>query len=301
LVWSILGGIALERNDLTTAGQLLQDGIALSRQGGLMDDVILGLSSFARLCAYQDNTAGALAAIQEVKSIIDGYGVERMSTLAAAYLARHQLFAGQKQAAAQWAAEYQSTRAMPPREFEDLTLARVLLANREPDAVPLILNPLLETACSGGRNQVCIEAMILLSLVHQAKHETQSAVDWLGKALQLAAPEGFIRVFLDEGQPLLDLLPQARQFAPGLVDSILGSRQPEGASRSSPLQQLPAPLSEQELRVLKLIVAGKSNQQIADELVISVGTAKWHVHNVLQKLGVSNRPQAIARARELGV
>jgi LuxR family maltose regulon positive regulatory protein len=85
------------------------------------------------------------------------------------------------------------------------------------------------------------------------------------------------------------------------VDSILGSRQPEGAARSSPLQQLPAPLSEQELRVLKLIVAGKSNQQIADELVISVGTAKWHVHNVLQKLGVSNRPQAIARARELGV
>jgi LuxR family maltose regulon positive regulatory protein len=60
-------------------------------------------------------------------------------------------------------------------------------------------------------------------------------------------------------------------------------------------------LSEQELRVLKLIVAGKSNAEIADELVISVGTAKWHVHNVLQKLGVGNRPQAIARARQLGI
>jgi LuxR family maltose regulon positive regulatory protein len=64
---------------------------------------------------------------------------------------------------------------------------------------------------------------------------------------------------------------------------------------------LPEPLSEQEARVLTLIVAGKSNQEIADELVITVGTAKWHVHNVLQKLGVSNRPQAIARARTLGI
>jgi LuxR family maltose regulon positive regulatory protein len=63
---------------------------------------------------------------------------------------------------------------------------------------------------------------------------------------------------------------------------------------------LPDPLSEQEMRVLNLMIAGKSNAEIAAELVISVGTAKWHVHNVLQKLGVNNRPQAIARARELG-
>jgi LuxR family maltose regulon positive regulatory protein len=63
---------------------------------------------------------------------------------------------------------------------------------------------------------------------------------------------------------------------------------------------LPEPLTEQELRVLDLIVEGNTNREIADELVISVGTAKWHVHNILQKLGVSNRSQAIARARELG-
>jgi LuxR family maltose regulon positive regulatory protein len=61
------------------------------------------------------------------------------------------------------------------------------------------------------------------------------------------------------------------------------------------------PLSEQEIRVLKLIAAGKSNQEIAEELVISVGTAKWHVHNILQKLGVSNRAQAMAKTRELGI
>jgi len=114
----------------------------------------------------------------------------------------------------------------------------------------------------------------------------------------LAALEGYIRIFLDKGEALLDLLPKARQAAPELVDAILDGLRAE--SGKSPLDQLPEPLSEQELRVLDLIVAGKTNREIADELFISVGTAKWHVHNILQKLGVGNRSQAIARARELG-
>ena len=84
------------------------------------------------------------------------------------------------------------------------------------------------------------------------------------------------------------------------MDTLLALSQPERTVSSAPVDQLPEPLSEQEKRVLQLIVAGKSNREIAAELVISVGTAKWHVHNVLQKLGVSNRPQAIARARTLG-
>jgi len=145
-----------------------------------------------------------------------------------------------------------------------------------------------------------MEVMILMSLFHRAEKDIPAAVDWLSQALGLAAPEGFTRIFLDEGTALLDLLPKARQAAPELVDAILSSQQAESAPATSPLDQLPDPLSEQELRVLGLIVAGNSNQEIADELVISVGTAKWHVHNILQKLGASNRSQAIARARELG-
>jgi LuxR family maltose regulon positive regulatory protein len=179
-----------------------------------------------------------------------------------------------------------------------------LLATGRLEEIPSILNPLLEKAESAGRMQTCIEAMMLLGLFHHAKKDSQTAVDWLDKSLRLAAPEGFVRIFLDEGKLLLDLLPKARPAAPEFVDLLLGQDQPEGESprfASAPIEQLPDPLSEQEIRVLKLIMAGKSNQQIADELVISVGTAKWHVHNVLRKLGVGNRPQAIARARELGI
>jgi len=143
-----------------------------------------------------------------------------------------------------------------------------------------------------------MEVMILMAVFHRAEKDIPAAVDWLSQALRLAAPEGFIRIFLDEGKALLDLLPKARQTAPELVDAILGYLQVE--SDRVPTDQLPEPLSEQELRVLGLIVAGKTNREIADELFISVGTAKWHVHNILQKMGVSNRSQAIARARELG-
>lgn len=299
LAWSILGGIALERNDHVAAEPLLQDGITLSRQGGLLDDVVIGLVSLARLCAYQGNTSSAFDAVQEINAIVQGYGVQRMTLLASAYLARLHIYTGQKQAAKQWAEAYQSVRDSQAREFEDLTLVRVLLMTGDIASVSSILNPLLERAQCEGRLKSCMEIMILFALYHHAEKDISTAVDWLSRAINLAAPEGFVQTFLDEGDGLLDLLPKVRQSAPEFVDVIMNSYQGETDVIFSPLDQLPDPLSEQELRVLKLIVMGKVNKEIAEELVISVGTAKWHVHNVFQKLGVSNRPQAIALAKKL--
>ena len=299
LAETILGSIALERNDLAAAEEFLQNGIALSRRGGLIDDVILGLLFLARLHAYQGRVSNAFEVAQEMNTIIQGFGVERMSMLAAAYIASLQLYTNQESAAAQWAIEYQADRPDQPHELAELTLVRVLLKTGDRENVLSILDTLLKQAQAQGRVRTVIEAMILMALFHRAEKDIPAAVDWISQALGLAAPEGFIRIFLDEGESLLDLLPKARQAAPELVDVILGSLQAE--SGKSPLDQLPEPLSEQELRVLGLIVAGKTNREIADELVISVGTAKWHVHNILQKLGVSNRSQAIARARELGL
>ena len=298
LIESILGRIAFERNDLAAAEEFLQNGIALSRRGGLMDDVILGLSYLSRLYACQGRETNAFEVAQEVNALVQGFGVERMSMLAAAYIANLQLYTGQVEAAAQWAEGYQTARPSQPHEFTDLTLVRVLLKTGAREKAPSILDGLLKRAQAQGHVRTCIEVTILMALFHRAEKDTSAAVDWLSQALRLAAPEGFIRIFLDEGEMLLDLLSKARQAAPELVDAILGSLQAESGKK--PLDQLPEPLSEQELRVLGLIVAGKTNREIANELVISVGTAKWHVHNILQKLSVSNRSQAIARARELG-
>ncbi|MCB0207126.1 MAG: hypothetical protein KDH89_20080, partial [Anaerolineae bacterium] len=301
LAWNILGAIALERNDLPTAETCLQDGIALAWQGGLLDDLLVGLASRSWLCAYQGDLTGMQVALEEALSIVRAMDIPRAEQVAQAHVARIQHFLGQNEAAARWAADYLSSRAAPLREFEELTLTRVLLSSGELTPVEGILRPILQKAISTGRMQTYLEAMILLGLYHSAHGETDVALEWLEKSLELAAPEGYVRIFLNEGQPLLDLLPRLRSAAPELVDAILDAGLAPAESHATLLDSLPEPLTEQELRVLKLIIAGKTNADIAAELVISVGTAKWHVHNVLQKLGVGNRSQAIALARELGV
>jgi len=235
----VLGAIALERGDLRAAEALLQDGVALSRQGGLLDNVVTGLALQARLRAALGDGPGAVAAARDGLAITRAFGVPAMTARAAAALARAQLAAGETAAAQQWAASYRAGRDAAATDYEDLTLAQVLLAMNQPEAVPALARPALERATAAGWQDVRTEALRLLDLAQRPR----------------------------------DIPANAR---------------------------LPEPLSEQELRVLGLIMAGNSNREIAAELVISVGTAKWHVHNILQKLGASNRPQAIARARELG-
>ncbi len=302
LAWIILGGISLERNILPQAKQFIQDGIKLSRQGGLLDDVILGLSYLSRIYAIQGNQVEAYGSIHEVESIIQAFKVPRMSLLLKAHIARIQLALGDNKAAARWAEEYQSKREAIARiENVELTLARILLASGNLDSILSILEPVLEKAQATGQNQTSIEAMILLGLFDYAKKDIPSAKDWLNRVILLAEPEGYIRIFIDEGKHLADLLNYSRETSPQYVDKLLAMGEIMPASISAPNNKLPDPLSEQELRVLRLIVAGRSNREIANELVISVGTAKWHVHNILQKLGVNNRPRAIALVRELGI
>lgn len=301
LAWSLLGGIALERNNLADAERFLQTGLTLSRRAQLNDDITWGLIYLARLRVAQSNPQGAITTIQEAQNIVQAYGIPRLSHVIAAYVAHIQLITGRDQQALDWAREYKPIRGKNPVDHAELTLARVLLHFNKLDDVHDILNALLENAAQMGRGRTCIEAMTLYSWLNRAKGEAKNAVAWLEKALQRAAPENFVRLFLDEGAQLLELLPQARQSAPEFVDSIINAISTSPRLRPAPIEELPNPLSNQEIRVLKLIVNGKSNAEIAADLVISVGTAKWHVHNVLQKLGVGNRPQAIARARELGI
>ncbi len=301
LAWVILGTLALERNDLSSAENYLIDGITLSRQGELRADLITGLFSLGLLKTYHGDQTGMQAVMNEALSVIRSIDIPRIEQLAYARIARYQHFLGQSEAAFRWADEYQSRRAEAPDEFADLTLVRILLSSGDLERISSILPPIMEKAKVSGRWQAVIETMLLLGLYHHARGETATALELIKKALKLAAPEGYLRLFLDEGRTLLNLLPKVRFIAPNLVDAILSSNLDESGVFSKPLDRLTDPLTGQEIRVLKLIVAGKSNTEIAAELVISVGTAKWHVHNVLQKLGVGNRPQAIARARELGI
>jgi LuxR family maltose regulon positive regulatory protein len=211
--------------------------------------------------------------------------------------------------AERWATEYRLARVAHAvaylREFEDLTLARVLLWGQKSDDALDILRPLAAAARDGGRNRTVIEAHVLQAIA-QSERDDRAADASLTTAISLAAPEGFARLFLDEGPALAPLLARVRHTAPEFVDQLLtapaagepasaDSRPDALTTRSSPQLE---PLSGRELEVLRLLAAGLSNQEIAGELVISVGTAKWHAHNIFAKLGVRGRTQAIARARE---
>lgn len=308
VAFSILGGIALERNELTTAEKHLNEGMALSRQGMLLDHVIAGLAFYIHLTICQGNTAEFLNVVDEVNGIIEGYGVERFTLVAGAYQARMQLFMSDRQAVAQWAKTYQSVRPDASFEYAELTLVRYLLMSEDIEDIPSILQPLLDAAHNEDRTRASMEIKLLFARYYQDSGDIATALKWLSEALEIAAPEGFIRIFLDE-PPILELLPQVRETAPDLVSAILGQQKamddierPVLSKVEKPAQPpLPEPLTEQELNILALIVDGKTNKQIADELVITLGTTKWHVHNILQKLGVKNRTQATIRAQELGL
>lgn len=162
--------------------------------------------------------------------------------------------------------------------------------------------PILDQMERSNRSEQCFRRLIGVhitqAMAYQKQGKDSQAAAAFASALLLAAPEGYQTVFIPHpGRPSQRLLQNSRTLAPGFVNEILQKTTPA----DEPVPHLIDPLSEQEIRVFKLIVAGKSNQEIASELTISPGTAKWHVHNILQKLGVSNRAQAIVRARELGI
>jgi LuxR family maltose regulon positive regulatory protein len=203
-------------------------------------------------------------------------------------------------------------------EIEHIVLARILMAQERPDEATRLLQRLLETAEAAGRTARVIEILALQALVLQAQAEMERAMAVLQQSLALAEPGGFIRTFVDEGQPMAGLLREAinRGIAPGYAGKILAAfpnaddllaaqatpagRTPSG-SIHPPQFELVETLSERELEVLQLIADGLTNREIAAKLFISLHTVKVHAHNVYGKLDVHSRTQAVATARDLGI
>ena len=189
---------------------------------------------------------------------------------------------------------------------EYLALVRILLAEgRVGDAWRLIsrLRCLIEPS---GRLGQLIEILVLQAIVLEMQGDTLSALGELERAVGLARPEGYVRVFLDGGQPIETLLrvaiTQWRDRARcAYARKLLSALACEGGQPVEAQMSHAGVLSERELEVLCLMAAGSSNQEIADELVIALGTAKRHTANIFEKLDVRNRTEAVTRARQLGL
>ncbi|MEQ8671862.1 MAG: LuxR C-terminal-related transcriptional regulator [Aggregatilineales bacterium] len=193
------------------------------------------------------------------------------------------------------------------REFEHITLARVFLAQYKYDqsdhfvreAIGL-LERLMQAAEDGERTRSLIEILVLLALAHQMQGDMSTALVPLERALTLAEPEGYVRMFIDEGSAMSTLLEKAVKHGirPSYVRQLLTAfDKPE----SKPLvdQNLIEPLSERELDVLRLLATDLDGPDIARELVVSLNTIRTHTKNIYTKLGVNNRRSAIRRAEEL--
>ncbi len=193
-------------------------------------------------------------------------------------------------------------------EFEHITLARVLITQYKSDLVDDsihdamgLLKRLLKAAEEGGRTGSVIEFLVLLALVHHAQGDIPRALMSLKHALTLAEPEGYIRIFADEGMPMAHLLSEAA--AHGIMPDYTGKLLVvfESETQKPSAQPLIEPLSSRELEVLQLIAQGLTNREIAERLYLALDTIKGHNRRVFGKLGVKNRAQAINKAISLKI
>ncbi len=197
-----------------------------------------------------------------------------------------------------------------PCEYNYSDLAYLLIAqNQASEALPL-LTRLLQAAIEMGRHGDEIRYLVMIAMGHHALGDWQTALDFLGHALTQAEPEGYVRLFVDEGQPMMDLLQIAisQNVAPDYASKLLPAF-PKYVLKPIPIEQerkfnaevLAEPLSERELEVIRLMADGYKYREIAERLVVSINTVRFHTRNVYGKLSANNRTQAISRAKELSL
>lgn len=315
-----MSGIYRERNELGTAAQHLLKSKELGDLNGLRKNPYRWRVAMARLQEAQGDLDDALDLLEEAERLYEGDFSPNVRPVPA-LRTRVWVVQGRLDEALGWAHE-QGLSAGDDlsylREFEHITLARILLAiyqrDRDErfilDALGL-LERLLKAAEEGGRIGHVIEILVLQVLANQMWGDTPAALAALQRALSLAEPEGYVRLFLDEGVSMAQLLREAvtRGIMPNYAGRLLAAfeaGQPERAGkepRPTPTtsQSLIEPLSQRELQILRLFKTELSGPDIARELTVALSTVRTHTKSIYSKLNVNSRRAAVKRAAELGL
>ena len=306
-----LAELAYQRNELDRALDNAERGIALCRSFVYTMPLAAGLATLAWIRQAGGDPAGALDAMDEAVRASPGPPPGLLNPIPARR-AQLLLAQGNLAAAARWTQE-NNLPGEPDyvREPGHLVLARVLLAQSRPGPALALLNPMHAAAVAQDRVGSLIEIGMLRALALAASGQDADAVNVLAGVLTLACPQGYVRVFADEGPPMAALLAQliaaqrsgsgfeaAAEVPLGCLSRLQGALSTQGVAPDAGLVD---PLTSRELEVLELLAAGASNQAIASQLVVTLDTVKKHVSHVLSKLGAANRTEAVARARELGL
>jgi ATP/maltotriose-dependent transcriptional regulator MalT len=322
-----------EQNDLESASRCLLKSKELGAHSGLSENRYRWYVAMARITEAHGDFGGALDLLDEAERLYirspDPY-VRPVAALKTRVWVRQ----GRLAEALGWARERglcSDDDLSYVREFEHITLARALIARYKSDLqdgaiheAMSLLERLLQAADEGGRRGSVIEILVLQALAYEALGNVALALAPMKRALALAEPEGYVRIFVDEGTPAAEVLRRLERQAETLHMSryirrllaaceeqedvhSFGSAQDEpfgSAQDSRPsvtAEHVVEPLSERELEVLQLIAQGRSNREISERLFLAVSTVKGHNRMIFGKLQVKSRTEAVARARELGL
>ncbi|HEU5431090.1 MAG TPA: LuxR C-terminal-related transcriptional regulator, partial [Thermomicrobiales bacterium] len=312
----LLARIWYEWDDLAAATRFLDTALAQARHDDEELRILIdGYATLARVRQARGDPAGAADALRLAERIAGAYPLAWAAATAGAWKARLALARGDVVAAARWAEDdpLSVEMAAPTRDLTRLTLARLALEQGNP---AMALEWIADSGMvSAGATE--IEAQVIAALAHQAGGDLDTALAAFERALTLAEPEGYVRLFVDEGTPVAALLgnvlnarrrakqplpPLVRAYAERLLTALPAPGAPRrGGLNGGPPAVLPQPLTPREREVLGLIAAGLANAEIAERLFISVATVKTYVNSIFAKLAVASRTQAVARARELSM
>ncbi|HEY6073765.1 MAG TPA: tetratricopeptide repeat protein, partial [Anaerolineales bacterium] len=286
-----LGNILYEWNDLENAASHLNQGVNLARIWANLEALIPGTMGLARIHVVQGNLSEAFRLLDETENLAQQLHSEWTSVVLAALRANLWVQTGNREAASRWA---QNVSLGPqddipvPREGEVLYLIRVLIGLGKFDEALNLVGRMIAPVEASQRYGILIELLVLKALALHGKGETVSALEALTRAIQLAEPEGYVRIFIDEGAPVAQLLEKAARAGqyPEYVNRLLAASGALGkvkagkamapallrADRPSAWHEEAEHLSERELDVLRLMADGLTNQQIADRLFVSLNT-----------------------------
>lgn len=296
-VYLSLARIYYEWNDLAAAEQHAQQSLRLTRlYDRVIDRSLVSEVFLARLKLTCGDVAGAAATLAQAEQMARQQNFRLRLPDIAAVQVLTSLSQGQVAAAAQLAWQYD----LP------LSQARVLIAQHDPAAALALLDPVRQQAEARGWADKRLKAMVLQALAWYVADEKAQAIQALGAALTLAEPGGFIRLFVDEGEPMAQLLQRMKDEGGRMkeyVHKLLAAFGEQATVHPSALRLHPLvePLTQRELEVLQLIAQGLSNPEIGARLFLALDTVKGHNRRIFDKLQVQRRTEAIARARALGL
>jgi LuxR family maltose regulon positive regulatory protein len=308
-VYIRMGEILYEWNDLAQAWDYLSRGLERAELGGDVQARIAGQLMAARLKLTAGDIDAADEYLERARPLIEHAPFPDWVGRFGRFQLEFWLAQDRLRAAVHWADDMLQNELLADRaqnEEAQLAMARVLVTKGDASSVEralALLEGLLPAAEAEGRVGVTIETLALRALAQWRRGDRTTAMTSLEHALRLAEPEGYVRLFADLGLPMARLLQEAhsRAVIPDYVAKLLKVFGNMDWSRANRDGGLPEPLTDREQEIVKLVAAGLTNREIAERLVISAETVKKHVANISDKLGVSNRTEAAARARALNL